>query len=83
MEDTFSVCLLWDFTLSSAPSPPHRTDLTPDAVWQFLPPLPCFLPGFSETSVWEEPEQGHHCLHVKEPFVSQLSAGVRRFMGYL
>lgn len=69
-------------TPSSAPSLPCRTDLTSDAVQQFLLPLSCFPSGFPGTGVWEEPEQGHHHLHVKKPFVSQLCAGVWRFMGY-
>ena len=64
----------------SAPSPPRRTDLTSGAAQKFLLPLSCFPPGLG---VWEEPEQGHHRLPVKEPFVSQLCAGVRRFMSYL
>lgn len=45
----------------------------------------CFLCPVFHLLPWdrvlEEPEQGHHHLHVKKPFVSQLCAGVGRFMG--
>lgn len=84
MGGAFSVCFNCEFSLLPR-LPPLLAGLSSrlDAAWQFLLPLPCFPPGFPGTGVWEEPEQGHHRLHVKEPFVSQLSAGVRRFMGYL